>query len=170
MSPLPRVILISGTPGVGKTTIGNLLESKGFQILRLNELIITEGLYYGYDYTRDSVIIDEDILQIFLSDKLSQFSDIVFIEGHAVELVPFNFVDLIIVLRCNPGILRLRLQSSRGYSKSKIEENVQAEIMDECLLNLQEKFPQITIIEIDTSTSNTDEIIDRIIALMLTLK
>ncbi|NHJ46882.1 MAG: AAA family ATPase [Asgard group archaeon] len=170
MSTLPRVILISGTPGVGKTTIGNILKSKGYPIIKLNELVISEGLYYGHDYTRDSVIIDEDILQDYIVEKLAKISDLVFIEGHTVELIPPKFVDLIIVLRCNPGILRSRLKSSRDYSRPKIEENVQAEIMDECLLNMKEKFPQTTLIEIDTSNQETDEIIDRIIALTLTLK
>jgi adenylate kinase len=170
MSTLPRVILISGTPGVGKTTIANILESKGYQLIKLNELIISESLYYGYDHTRGSVIIDEDVLQEKIIEKLSNFSDIVLIEGHAVELVPSKYVSLIIVLRCNPAILRSRLKSSRDYPSSKIEENVQAEIMDECLLNMKDKFPQTTLIEIDTSNQETVEIIDRIIALTLTLK
>jgi adenylate kinase len=170
MTLLSRVILISGTPGVGKSTVGNKLESKGYPLVRLNDFILTNGLYYGYDYTRESVIIDEEILQSTLSEILSETLDLVFIEGHIVEFVPSEFVVLVIVLRCNPGILHSRLTSSRDYSKAKIEENVQAEIMDECLLNLKEQFPDKPIIEIDTTNLSIEDIVDRILALTLTLK
>ncbi|MCK5183067.1 MAG: AAA family ATPase, partial [Candidatus Heimdallarchaeota archaeon] len=52
-----RVILLSGTPGVGKTTISNLLRSKKYSVINLNDFIIQRGLYFGYDYSRESVII-----------------------------------------------------------------------------------------------------------------
>ena len=159
---LPQVTIISGTPGVGKTTISLTLKNKGFSVLNLNNIISENGLYYGYDFTRDSLIIDEDILHDFLISYLSNINTNIIIEGHISELVPAKFVKKIILLRCNPAILRKRLQSSRDYDSIKIESNVEAEIMDVCLFALREKFPDYEITEIDTTYNSVDEISERI--------
>lgn len=159
-----RVILLSGTPGVGKTTISDLLKSKEYSVLNLNDFIIQHGLYFGYDYSRESVIIDEDILKIKIEKELEQFPGLLFIEGHTSEIIPMEFVKLAFILRCNPSILRERLTLSREYSHNKIEENVQAEIMDECLIAMQEQLPSSLILEIDTSDLIPEKIVEQIIS------
>ena len=161
---LSRVILLSGTPGVGKTTISNLLRLKEYSVINLNDFIIQHGLYFGYDHSRESVIIDEDILKIKIEKELEQFPGLLFIEGHTSEIVPMEFVKLAFILRCNPSILRERLTSSRDYSHNKIEENVQAEIMDECLIAMQEQLPSSLILEIDTSDLIPEKIVEQIIS------
>ncbi|NHJ86717.1 MAG: AAA family ATPase [Asgard group archaeon] len=165
-SILPRVILITGTPGVGKTTIGKILIEHGFQVFNLNQFIINEGLYFGYDHTRESVIIDDEFLVQHLRSLLLDFSGILFIEGHTTELVPKEYVDSIVVLRCNPGVLRTRLTLSRDYSKEKIEENVQAEIMDVCLLAVQEQFTNLPIYEIDTTKFEPIDIANQVLKII----
>ena len=161
---LSRVILLSGTPGVGKTTISNLLRLKEYSVINLNDFIIQHGLYFGYDHSRESVIIDEDILKIKIEKELEQFPGLLFIEGHTSEIVPMEFVKLAFILRCNPSILRERLTSSRDYSHNKIEENVQAEIMDECFIAMQEQLPSSLILEIDTSDLIPEKILEQIIS------
>lgn len=161
---LSRVILLSGTPGVGKTTISNLLRLKEYSVINLNDFIIQHGLYFGYDHSRESVIIDEDILKIKIEKELEQFPGLLFIEGHTSEIVPMEFVKLAFILRCNPSILRERLTSSRDYSHNKIEENVQAEIMDECFIAMQEQLPNSLILEIDTSDLIPEKIVEQIIS------
>lgn len=153
-----QVILITGTPGVGKTSVGRFLQKKGHIVLNLNNFILSHGLYFGYDYSRDSVIIDEIKLKEHLEIELLNLKENIFIEGHTSELVPIDFIKMVFVLRCNPGILRDRLESSRDYSSEKIEENVQAEIMEECLLSTKSEFPSKPIFEID-STKNSPEMI-----------
>ncbi len=159
-----RVILLSGTPGVGKTTISDLLRSKEYSVINLNDFIIHHGLYFGYDHSRESVIIDEDILKIKIEKELEQFPGLLFIEGHTSEIIPMEFVKLAFILRCNPSILRERLTLSRDYSHNKIEENVQAEIMDECLIAMQEQLPSSLILEIDTSDLIPEKIVEQIIS------
>jgi len=161
---LSRVILLSGTPGAGKTTISDLLRLKGYPVLNLNDFIIQHGLYFGYDYSRDSVIIDEDIFKDKIREELEQFSGLLFIEGHTSEIVPKEFVKFAFILRCNPSILRERLSLTRDYSHSKIEENVQAEIMDECFIAMQEQLPSSLILQIDTSDFTPEIIVEQIIA------
>jgi len=159
----PRVIIISGTPGVGKTSISSELQKQDYNVLNLNDFIITSGLFFGYDYSQESVIIDDEILIAKLTDEIVKFSELLIIEGHTAELVPNDFVSNIFVIRCNPSVLRTRLQTSRKYSREKIETNVQAEIMDECLLNLQHKFPKIPIVELDSSNSDSKILANKIL-------
>ena len=160
---LPKIFLISGTPGVGKTTVSDLLRKQGYQVLSLNEFIISNGLFFGLDLSRDSVIVDEEILQIKLLDEIKNYNDILFIEGHTAELLPTSVISGAFVLRCNSSILRERLKSSRDYSKEKIEENVNAEIMDECLLAIKHHHPAVVIIEIDTTKLTPEDITTKIV-------
>ena len=164
MTSLPRVILLSGTPGVGKTTVAKALRQKDFQVLALNDFIISNGLYFGFDYLRESVIIDEELVRLKLLELFKTISGYFVIESHAAEIVPPEFVHLVIILRCNPKILRARLEQFRKYSKAKIDENIQAEIMEECLISAQETFPADKIIEIDSSYFSPDEIAEKIIS------
>ncbi|NHJ31275.1 MAG: AAA family ATPase [Asgard group archaeon] len=164
--PSSRVILLSGTPGVGKTTTSKLLRSKSYTVLNLNDFIIQHGLYFGYDFSRESVIIDEDVLKDKIWRELEQFDGLLFIEGHTSEIVPKEFVRFAFVLRCNPSVLRERLILSRDYSLDKIQENVQAEIMDECLIAMQEQLSKSQILEIDTSELSPEEIVEQMISLV----
>lgn len=161
---LSRVILLSGTPGVGKTTISDLLRLKEYSVMNLNDFIIQHGLYFGYDYSRESVIIDENVLKIEIEKELEQYPGLLFIEGHTSEIVPMEFVKFAFILRCNPSILRERLSLTRDYSHSKIEENIQAEIMDECLIAMQEQLPSSLILEIDTSNLIPENVVEQIIS------
>ncbi|MHA1243747.1 MAG: adenylate kinase family protein [Candidatus Heimdallarchaeota archaeon] len=162
----PQVIIISGTPGVGKTSVSIELQKQGYSILNLNDFIINSGLYFGYDYSRESVIIDDEILIEKLTEEFAQIKGILFVEGHTAELVPNDFVSNIFVIRCNPSILRTRLQASRKYTRDKIEDNVQAEIMDDCLLNLQHKFPKISITELDSSKFDSKTLANKILEII----
>jgi len=161
---LSRVILLSGTPGVGKTTISDLLRIKEYSVMNLNDFIIQHGLYFGYDYSRESVIIDENVLKIEIEKELEQYPGLLFIEGHTSEIVPMEFVKFAFILRCNPSILRERVSLTRDYSHSKIEENIQAEIMDECLIAMQEQLPSSLILEIDTSNLIPENVVEQIIS------
>lgn len=156
--------MITGSPGVGKTSVGTSLKNRGFTVLNLNDLIINNGLYFGFDYSRDSVIIDEIKLQEILHIELMNYSKIIFIEGHTSELVPDDLTESVFVIRCNPGILRKRLKVSRDYSYDKIEENIQAEIMEECLLSVKRAFPSRPVYEIDSTNNSPEMIVDRILS------
>lgn len=65
--------------------------------------------------------------------------------------------DYIIVLRCNPEIIKERLEK-RGYKPKKVLENIQAEILDVCLCESKGK-----VYEIDTTNRDVENIVDEII-------
>jgi adenylate kinase len=81
----------------------------------------------------------------------------VWIVGHSVQFSALQSAQWVIVLRCEPGVLRKRLEQ-RGYHPTKINENVDAEIMRICLEEAQAFFPHATLIEVDTTTKSSEDV------------
>lgn len=58
------IILLTGTPGTGKTTISHLLAEKlGCQLVDINHLVEEKHLYTGLDPEKDYKIVDMDDLE-----------------------------------------------------------------------------------------------------------
>ena len=54
-------ILITGTPGTGKTTTAGLVsEASGLKHLNISDMVKAEKLHEGYDQEFDTYILDED--------------------------------------------------------------------------------------------------------------
>jgi adenylate kinase len=139
---------ITGTPGTGKSTITDLLASRGFRFLHLSE---TFGPYIvEQDTDRDTIVIDEERW----ASEFARFDGIV--EGHLAHLLP---CDLIVVLRCRPDILSCRL-GERGYSQAKIKENSLAEAIDVVLIETLEIFSPEQVYELDTTDKTIHECAD----------
>ena len=130
---------ITGTPGTGKSMIGDELSRRGHAVVHLT---LTVGPYViGEDEERDAEIIDTD-------RWAAEFVPVDgFVEGHIAHLLP---CDRIVVLRCRPDELEKRL-SQRKYKKKKIRENADAEALDVCLIETVENFKPAQILEIDTT-------------------
>jgi adenylate kinase len=120
---------LTGTPGTGKTTIGKMLRvDYGLKVVDLNDVINAYQYCAEWDEDRDCSVVDLNAL------KAHQFSDGLILEGHLSHNLP---VDRVIVLRTDPAVLRARLQE-KGYSDRKIQENVEAEILDVILVEALE--------------------------------
>jgi adenylate kinase len=132
---MKRVILITGTPCVGKTTTAKALATKlNAEYINLTDFAKTNNLTIGEDKERNTIIINEEAMQEKLGETIdiSQNSTIV-IDGHyASAVTPTSHVALVFVLRRNPKELK-QFMEKRGYSGSKMWENLQAEILDVCL-------------------------------------
>ena len=74
------------------------------------------------------------------------------VEFHSSELFPERWFDLVLVLRTDNTVLFDRLQR-RGYSDKKIEENVTAEIMQVCLEEATEAYPEATVVALPSNTA-----------------
>jgi len=124
-------IALTGTPGTGKTSVANILKRAlpDFNVVHLNEFLIDKKLYEGRDEKRDSYMVDVDRLRKEVKRYFKSKEDLIF-EGH---LSHYLDADLVIVLRTNPKILKKRLES-KGYSKEKVRENVEAEALDVILI------------------------------------
>jgi len=159
----PRVIVITGTPGIGKTSISKILaERLNAFYINITELIKRENLISSIDTDKDAIIADMDKLSNAISRIIDAASHDVIVEGHfASEVVSISFVPEIFVLRIDPSTLQRRLQA-RGYKKKKIVENVAAEILDVCLVDTIKKHGVDRVDEIDVTEMTVKEVTDEI--------
>ena len=141
---------ITGTPGTGKSLIGNELTHRGYTVIHLTD---TVGPYVtGMDEERDTRLID-------VERWAEEFVPVDgFVEGHFAHLLP---CDRIIVLRCRPDVLMNRL-ALRKYRTAKIRENTEAEALDSCLIETVERYAPFQILELDTSDHDAAYCADQI--------
>ena len=98
------MIVISGTPGTGKTILGQALvkEGKKGEYLELGDMIKEEGLYLGYDHERDTLILDVEKFQKKIREIIERTEgekeEFLIIDGHVTDLIPKDLVDLVVVL------------------------------------------------------------------------
>ncbi|MBY9017193.1 MAG: adenylate kinase family protein [Candidatus Lokiarchaeota archaeon] len=165
-----KVIVISGTPGTGKTLIAKKLSEKiSAKVISLSEFAVKKDLILSFDSKRDTYVIDEhkivpEIINLIKMGRNQDISNLI-IEGHLTDIIPEEFIDLVIVLRCEPDILNERLKL-RGYSREKINENVQSEILGNCANFFVEKEMKKPLLEIDTSTINIDKLVNIIVEII----
>ena len=143
-------IALTGTPGTGKSTAARLVDA-GFRLIDLNS-IIRDRFNLGIDEERNSVIADLDRLSAYVR----QLQGNVILEGHISHLLP---VDVIIVLRTAPAVLRTRLES-RGWGEHKVKENLEAEALDVILIEAMGQCDKVY--EIDTTDITAEQVAEAI--------
>jgi len=166
-------LIVSGTPGTGKTTVSqNLLNNFKAKVISLNELAISEKLVIKYDIDRETSVINEKKLVRYIIKLIESYNklnlELLIIESHFSDIVPSQYIDYVIILRCDPDELCIRLKE-RGYKKEKIRENVQSEILGNSANYFLNKQLNKPILEIDT-TNNSIDVITKIIIGILTGK
>ena len=158
-----RVIIISGTPGVGKSTISKQLSSKlGCGLVSVGDLVKDEHLFTSVDRKRDTLVADMDQVSERLKSVISDSSGTVIVEGHyAVDVIPAEAVKLVFVLRRDPEELRGVL-GKRGYGDEKLRENVAAEVLDVCLYDAVDRCGAEKVCEVNVTGRTVDEVVDEI--------
>ena len=145
-------ILVTGTPGTGKTTTCELVASiSNLQHIEIGSLVKDKGLHSGFDSTYNSYILDEDKILDELEPYMSKGG--VIVDHHGCDFFPQRWFDLIVVLTVDNTILYQRLEN-RGYSDIKIQENVTCEIMRVVIDEAYESYDSDAIVEL---TSNSIE-------------
>ncbi len=139
---------ITGTPGTGKSLAADILESRGYRVVRLSETF--EGFVIGRDEARQTLVVDEERW----AESFPHVEG--FVEGHLAHLLP---CDLVVVFRCRPDVLTGRL-SARGYDSEKIRENIEAEALDVILIETLERHATERILEIDATEATPEECAD----------
>ncbi|KAL8755427.1 MAG: hypothetical protein Q9199_003650 [Rusavskia elegans] len=155
---MPRTkpnIIITGTPGVGKTTLCESLTSiTGLQHLAINRVAKERECHGGWDDALNSWIVDEDKILDAIEDEVKQGGYL--IDWHACDLFPESWIDLVVVLRSDSTTLYDRLKA-RNYSEQKLQENMDAEIMEVLLDEAREAFDGELVIELQSNTSDDME-------------
>jgi len=133
---MKRVILITGTPCVGKTSTARKLVIKlDAEYINLTDFAKTNNLILGEDIERQTIIINEEALRRKLKESiLASTNANVIVDGHyAAAVTSTELVTKVFVLRRNPKELKDFMQNC-GFSDAKLYENLSAEILDSCLI------------------------------------
>lgn len=163
------IVLITGTPGTGKSTVSKILNEKllseNFQstLVPVNDLIYEKHLYHGVDEEKGYKIVDINDLCLeidhLLEDSRDLDSRLWILEGHLSHY--FQDADFVIVLRAKPHVLRQRLKT-RNWKDSKIEENAEAEALAVCTCEAYQVHGE-RVNEIDTTDISPEETAELII-------
>ncbi|MEK6916468.1 MAG: AAA family ATPase [Nanoarchaeota archaeon] len=139
------VIIVTGTPGTGKTTAAKkIAKQKNLKYIDVNKLIEEKKLFESIDLDRGSKIVDTDKLNKVLIDIIKDNKGVV-IDSHLSHYLPKKYVDKCIVTKCSLEELKKRLQK-RGYKEVKIRENLDAEIFDVCRIEALEAGHNVEVI------------------------
>lgn len=167
LAKMPRKrpnILVTGTPGVGKTTFcEQLAEELGFEHLNISNIIRDEVLYHEWDDELNCSVFDEDRVGDWLEDKLKSGGFVV--DFHSCDFMG-NWFSVVVVLRARTEVLFDRLKA-RNYSDRKIEENMQCEIFQVPLDEAVETFGEEAILELQSNS--VDDITENIKAVTTAL-
>lgn len=144
-------LVITGTPGTGKTDIALELSKKaGIELFSITAFVKDRHIQRR---SGGEWIVDVSRLGRALKNALERKKDII-IEGHLACEVPLK-ADVVFVLRTHPKTLIKRLKR-RGYDKEKVIENVLAEMLDYCTIRAEKNY-RTKILELDTTKRTVAE-------------
>jgi len=153
-------IAITGSPGVGKTTLAHLLsDAMQFEIQSIESIAAQTNCLCGKDEIDNTMLIDAECLQ-----QQAHFLDRdCIVEGHLSHYIPSN---IIILLRCHPMVLKQRLEA-RAYAQRKVVENVEWEYLGGCRTEISQLGRQTLVLEFDTSNEDSESICQKVIQKLL---
>ena len=144
-----KTIIVTGTPGTGKTTVAiRLAKLLGHNYVDVNNIIKKEKLNSGYDRKKKCKVVDEKKLSKILVKMIKKSEDGLVIDSHMSHYLPTDVVDVCVVTKCNLKLLKRRLKR-RKYGEEKIRDNLDCEIFDVCLNEAKETGHNIVVTETD---------------------
>lgn len=167
MLKIKRIILVTGTPAVGKTTIASLLASKlDATHIDLTKLVKREELISGVDEKRDTLIADIDKISKRVQRIIGASKRDIIVDGHyAVDVIPANDINLVFVLRRSPDELKKEMEE-RGFREKKLRENLAVEILDICLWEAVSACGHSKVCEIDVTGREIEEVVEEAILVL----
>ncbi len=163
---MKQVILITGTPCVGKTTLAKqLANSLSALYVNLTDYAKQNNLTLGEDTQRNTTIVDEEKMRQALTTTINMSETSVVIDGHfAASVVPKSLSTHVFVLRRNPIELKKFMQKT-GFSEAKMYENLSAEILDICLVEAMEN-QEGKVCELDVTAKTVEQTVDEVLAVI----
>jgi adenylate kinase len=143
-----RWLALTGTPGVGKSTVAALLRRRGLDVVDGKRFAREHDCLVGVDVARRSQIVDLARVGRALRRAYDDEGSVRVLESHWAHEVPG--VDAAIVLRLHPTRLRARLRRRR-WSEAKVRENLEAEALDIILQESVQRLGKGRVGEIDTT-------------------
>lgn len=148
---IPKNIVVTGTPGVGKTTLSKSIARKtGKLYVALNDVVRAEHLHKGYDQKSQSYLIDSPKVHRRIKSILDEADGVIIDTGYVGRLIPRNKNTFAIVVRLDPVILSKRLRRRR-WSRRKSWENMEAELIDIALADAVACLGKSQVAQIDST-------------------
>jgi len=142
-----KIICVSGSVGVGKSTYSKKLAKKlKYKYIELNEFIEENKLKEKYDKKMKTWDVDVKKLNKVLVEFIKNSKENLVIDGHLSHYLPKKYVDKVIIIKCELKELRKRLEK-RGYNEDKIRENLDCEIFDVCYEEAKELGHEVEVVE-----------------------
>lgn len=163
-----QVILLSGTPCVGKTSVAHsLIPRLDALYVNLTDLATHENLILGKDEERNTTIVDEVKMKRRINQIITKTDkQNIIIDGHyAVNVVPTKLVTRVFVLRRDPVELR-KIMTNSAYSDRKLNENLASEILDVCLIDALNAVGATKVCELNITGKTIEETSEEILSLI----
>ncbi len=141
------MMCITGTPGVGKSTVMAELKKR------------------GYDVAEYDTLIGECILEISDGEKIVDEACLGRIRKEGIfcgHLSHYSQCDKVVVLRSHLKDIETRL-NDRGYSKSKVMDNIESEAIDLVGFEAEKLHPGRTVEVLNDSVEETANLIENVI-------
>ncbi|WVQ79162.1 hypothetical protein IAT38_001258 [Cryptococcus sp. DSM 104549] len=162
------IVLITGTPGTGKTLHSQLLaaelsDDSALPMVHLNigDIVKEHGFHEGWDEEWGCWVVDEerllDHLETVVNPEEGPAATGFILDHHDPSLFPERWIDLAVVLTCDNSILHGRL-TARNYPEKKITENVTAEIMMTCVNETRESYAEEIVVELKSEGESDGEV------------
>jgi adenylate kinase len=150
------LVAVTGTPGAGKSSVCDVLTKRGYVVVDLDEVARRNGFVIGRDEARGADEVDVEALR----ESLRVPAKVAFLKSHYSHRMDVN---LAVVLRCKPSVLRKRLED-RDWSEAKIRENVEAEAIDVITQEAVDRLP--LVYEVDTTDLAPFETADAVLEIL----
>ena len=157
----PIRLVVTGNPGVGKHTSSRIIAEKlGAEILDINKVAIDNGAIA--QKTDRGLDVDLDKLKKLISKAMLSKKDLVIVGHLAPYVVKRADIGMSAVLRRSPYALQETLEA-RGYTYSKVLENVSSEILGVSMYDAIKAFGKPKVAEFDTTGKTPEQTASEII-------
>lgn len=143
-------ILITGTPGTGKTTTSSALaDAAQLRHVSIGDLVKEKSLHDGWDDELQCYVINEDLVCDELEDLMEEGG--VIVDYHGCDFFPERWFDRVVVLQTENSILYDRL-TKRGYEGAKLSNNIECEIFQILLEEAKENYQENIVVALRSDT------------------
>lgn len=143
-------ILITGTPGVGKTSIAKAVAEKtSMTWCDVSKYAVEKNLVEEFDEKYNCPVIDEDKVLDSLENEVKNGGYI--FDFYGPDLLPEDWVDIVFVARTENKVLYDRL-TARGYKDLKLEHNLEYEMYGMALEEANDAYDPNIIHSIENNT------------------
>ncbi len=136
-----RIIVITGVPGTGKTTLADSLGRRlpNAEIIHVTQVVNGERLFTSYSKKDGAKIVDMPRLKARLERMIRESGKgIVILESHLLCDIRIGGAAAI-VLREHLPVVRKRLEA-RGYKKGKLNADIISEATDYCGIRAERNY------------------------------